>query len=51
MNAQIQLASLSFSLKMLVALAVLGWLTLIMPRLFQQTAAHTLPAMLRHLRW
>jgi flagellar biosynthetic protein FliR len=51
MNAQIQLASLSFSLKMLVALAVLGWLTLVMPRLFQQTATHLLPGMLRYLGW
>jgi flagellar biosynthetic protein FliR len=40
LNAQLQLLSLAFPLKMLIALAVLSWVAALFPRILLEAAGH-----------
>ncbi len=46
-NAQLQLLHLAFPLKMMVGLAMMGWIALMMPALFRAGASSALTAALR----
>ena len=49
-NAQMQMISLSFPVKMLVALIMLASLLTVFPVLYKQESAHVLQALRDHIR-
>ena len=49
-NAQLQLLTMAFPLKMLAALLVLSWTAVLMPAIFRQIASHMLAALREALR-
>src|SRR5258706_15740784 len=42
LNSQLQLMALSFPIKMLLSLTLLGWLLLVFPQVFAQSASRTM---------